>query len=147
MNPHGKSGWNILLRIIGSACVCLAVAGCGASGPEMARVRGTVSYQGKPLTKGTITFVSTDEKRPNATSAIGADGSFDLQTVEPGDGAQLGDYVVTVSGIGTDEILDYIPKKPVENKSPIPLKYGAVDTSGLKQTVKSGRNHFDIKLD
>ncbi len=147
MNQHGKNRSGILLILAGPACLCLATFGCGSSGPEMARVRGTVTYQGKPMTKGTITFVSPDEKRPNATSAIGADGSFDLQTVEPGDGAQVGDYVVTVSGVGTDEILDYIPKTPVENKSPIPLKYQSADTSGLKQTVKSGRNSVEIKLE
>jgi hypothetical protein len=114
----------------------------------MGRVRGTVTVKGQPLTKGTITFVATDEKRPNATSMIGSDGSYDLQTREPGDGAELGDYHVVVSDVANSEILDYIPKKAVAKKAAlISPKYGSVDTSGLKATVAGGSNRKDFDLE
>jgi hypothetical protein len=125
----------------------VTVPGCGSSGPEMARVRGRVTVKGQPLTRGTISFVATDPERPNATGQIGADGSYDLQTHEPGDGAQLGDYKVTVSDEDTGQILDYIPKKKMpERKSLIAEKYGSVDTTELKMTVKRGSNTRDFDL-
>jgi hypothetical protein len=123
--------------------------GCGSGGPEMARVRGTVKVKGQPLTRGTISFASTDPNRPNATSQIGSDGSYDLQTREPGDGAQLGEYNVTISDVDTSQVLDYIPKpgmKVPERKSLVPAKYGATGTSDLKRTVARGSNKFDFDL-
>jgi hypothetical protein len=116
----------------------------------MGRVRGTVTVKGQPLTKGTITFVPTDEKHPNATSLIGPDGSYNLQTREPGDGAELGDYRVVVSGVANEEILDYIPKGKVKakaDKSGISAKYQDPEQSGLKATVKSGQNNFPFNLE
>ncbi|MEJ7638585.1 MAG: hypothetical protein WKF75_11580 [Singulisphaera sp.] len=70
-------------------------------GPPMGRVSGTVTFQGKPLEKGTVTFISTDSQRPNATGTIQA-GSYTLQTTEPGDGAVVGDYKIAVSDIDPD---------------------------------------------
>jgi hypothetical protein len=128
--------------------LALAAPGCGSSGPEMARVRGKVTVKGRPLTKGTITFVSPDEKRPNASSQIGADGSYDLQTTEPGDGAQLGDYKVIVSDVDTAQILDYIPKKKMpEPKKTIAPKYSSTDTTDLKATVRRGSNNVPFDLE
>ncbi len=79
----------------------LAAVGCGSSGPTMGRVSGTVTYKGKPLEKGTVTFLSTDGERPNATGPIQA-GSYTLQTTEPGDGAVVGEYKIAVSDIDPD---------------------------------------------
>lgn len=125
----------------------LMLVGCGSSGPEMAPVSGTVSYNGEPLKKGMIAFVSSDPARQNATAMIGPDGSYTLQTIEPGDGAQVGDYTVTVTDVATEEILDYIPKgKPAAKTSTLPDKYGNPDTSGVKVTVQSGSNTIPIEL-
>jgi len=122
------------------------VSGCGRSGPEHGRVSGTVTYNGKPVPKGTISFQAVDPKGRNATGAIEPDGSYTLQTEEPGDGAQLGDYRVAISA-REDEVLDYIPTKPIPPKRLVPAKYESPETSELKATVKSGKNDipFDLK--
>src|SRR5258708_2386637 len=79
------------------------VAGCGGSSvrPTMGRVHGTVSYEGKPLDKGRITFtpVSSDgiSGGTGAMSPIESDGSFDLTTFDTGDGAIVGQHIVTVT--------------------------------------------------
>jgi hypothetical protein len=127
----------------------LTVPACGPSGPEMARVRGKVTIKGGgPMTRGTVSFASTDPARANASSQVGADGTYDLQTREPGDGAQLGEYKVTVSDVETSQILDYIPKKPVAKpKALISSKYGSAETTPLSATVKRGSNTFDFELD
>ena len=90
--------------------VALFVPACGRSGPEMARVSGKITYDGKPVTEGNIAFASTAPGGANANSPIGPDGSYDLLTNEKGDGAQVGEYMVSIIGRGRGQILDYIPK-------------------------------------
>jgi hypothetical protein len=119
---------------------------CGSDGPEMAKVTGKVTYQGKPVPKGTVTFVSPNAAtHRNAVGQLDATGNYRLQTEQPGDGAQVGDYEVTVYA-HDDVILDYKPKVPVPPKILTPEKYENPKTSGLKRTVKSGSNTFDLEL-
>jgi len=126
----------------------LGVPGCGSSGErELARVRGTVAIKGQPLTRGRITFIPNEAGRPNATSSIAADGSYDLQTHEPGDGAELGEYRVAISDVATSEILDYIPKKKVERKATVSPKFASADSSGLTASVQRGSNQKNFDLD
>jgi hypothetical protein len=126
--------------------LALAAGGCGGSGPGMAPVSGVVTYQGKPVPKGTITFVPLAKEGRNAIGELDSQGHYTLQTEEPGDGALLGDYQVTIAA-REDPILDYIPKKPVKPKLLVPEKYGKPDTSGLKATVKSGNNDIPFDLE
>jgi hypothetical protein len=132
-------------RLVLAALALLALLGCGRSGPEMARVTGKVTYQGKPVPKGTIAFIAVDSHARNATGAIAPDGTYRLQTEEPNDGAQLGEYRVTVSA-RDDVVLDYIPPVPVKPKMLAPAKYENPETSGLKATVVRGSNVFDFDL-
>ena len=46
-----------------------------------------MTYEGKPVPKGTITFQADDPKGRNATGQIDPDGNYTLQTEKPGDGA------------------------------------------------------------
>lgn len=121
--------------------------GCGGGGPEMARVSGKVSYQGQPLGAGTVSYISTDPNRPNASGVIGPDGTFALQTREPNDGAQLGEYQVIISDIDPDAMNTALPGEPVELTSTLPAKYQSPTTSGLTRTVERGRNSHDFDLD
>lgn len=125
------------------------VAGCGGSGgPEMAKVSGKVTYQGKPLTKGTISFISVDPSGSNANSVIGPDGSYTLQTTNPNDGAVVGEYRVIVSDIDPNALNTPAPGEPVKKQErTIPEKYEKPDTSGLTKKVVSGSNTFDIALE
>jgi hypothetical protein len=131
-----------VLWVIAAALVPLA---CGQSGPEMARVSGTVTYKGKPVPKGTITFVAQSEGGRNATGELGPNGSYTLQTSQPGDGALLGEYKVTVYA-HDEPVLDYIPTKPVKPQPLAPEKYEKPGTTDLKATVKSGSNKIDFDL-
>jgi hypothetical protein len=112
----------------------------------MGRVSGTVTYQGKPVTAGTVSFVATDTTRPNANGNIGPDGSYTLQTTEPGDGAQVGDYKIVVSGKNPDELNNPLPGAPIKVKSVLPSKYEKPDTSELKATVAPGSQSIPIEL-
>ncbi|MFO0956565.1 MAG: hypothetical protein U0800_03750 [Isosphaeraceae bacterium] len=139
---HFASALLATITLIGSATI---LPGCG-SGPEMGRVTGKVTYKDQPVTKGTVTFVPVDpSKGRNATGSIMSDGTYTLQTENPNDGALVGDYLVSVTS-REDELLDYIPKKPVPPKRLTPEKYESPAGSGLKFTVKGGSNIFDIPL-
>jgi hypothetical protein len=111
----------------------------------MAPVSGKVTYQGKPVPKGSVTFASTTPGGRNATGQLDAEGNYKLQTENPGDGALVGDYLVTIYA-HDEPILDYIPKKPIPPKILAPTKYEKPETSGLKATVASGSNTFDFEL-
>jgi hypothetical protein len=126
----------------------LFAPGCGPSGPEMGRVSGRVTYKGEPLTQGTISFVPTDPARRSGNSRIRSDGRYDLQTAEPGDGAEVGEYRVIISGRDA-KLLDQVraPGEPVKLETKIPEKYEKADQSGLTATVKSGSNERNFDLE
>jgi hypothetical protein len=111
----------------------------------MARVTGKVSYQNKPVMKGTVTFVAASPSARNASGILDPNGYYTLQTETAGDGAQLGDYDVTIYA-HDEQVLDYKPKVPVKAERRTPEKYENPKTSGLKATVKSGSNEFNFDL-
>jgi hypothetical protein len=128
-----------------SACVfiLLAVVGCGR--PTMAKVSGTVTWQGKPVPDAVVQFVH--KNRPGATGRTDAEGRFSLTTLKPGDGAFLGPVRVTVEPFlpGND------PDKPTPPPPPrpdIPDRYRTVDKTPLTAEVVAGKkNVIDFKLD
>ena len=125
----------------------LCATGCGSGGPTMGRVSGTVKVDGQPLTKGTVTFISTDAQRPNATGAIDSSGGYTLQTTEPGDGAVVGTYNVAISDVDASALNTPMPGMPAPvAKSVIAKTYTDANTSGLTAAVKSGGNTHDFEL-
>jgi hypothetical protein len=121
------------------AVLCLAgAAGCG-SGPHP--VRGTVTLEdGTPVTGGMVTFETKDVEKPvTARGEIQPDGTYNLGTYKPGDGAPPGVYRVIVTPRAQSP--DLLPvKAPYDNR------YTAFDSSGLEFEVKSGANEFPIRL-
>src|SRR5579883_1927961 len=80
--------------------VFLWCPGCGSKeGPYVAAtvpVKGSVTYQGKKLTQGEVTFESLENGR-EAHGRIQPDGTFVLTTFKEGDGALAGDHRVAVA--------------------------------------------------
>jgi hypothetical protein len=74
----------------------LGAVGCGGG---LYPVRGKVTYKdGTPLTKGLVVFESSTRTPPiTARGDIRADGSYELSTFKPADGAPAGKYRVLVS--------------------------------------------------
>ena len=81
-------------RLLPGLLGLLLLAGCGPRRPATAPVRGSVTYQGEPVTAGKIAFYP-EHGRP-ALGVIGPDGTYRLTTFEPGDGALLGKHRVTI---------------------------------------------------
>lgn len=67
---------------------CAFSGGCGSGHPETFPVAGKITYDGQPVTQGTVVFYP-EEGQP-AMGTIAADGSYRLTTFEDGDGAAAG---------------------------------------------------------
>ena len=75
------------------AAVTALLAGCGGN-TGIVPVTGQITWEGAAVTAGRITFYP-DTGRP-ATAAIQSDGSYELTTLDEGDGVQVGPHVVTI---------------------------------------------------
>src|SRR5262245_23080110 len=86
-------------RVVGFVTI-LACAGCSGEKSITTAVHGTVTYKGKPLSAGIISFhaIKIDPGLPNRTpqGSIDAFGHYSLSTVKLDDGAVPGEYAVTV---------------------------------------------------
>lgn len=138
-----------MLRAVGCGALLLGLAGCSqpVSNPGGVGVSGVVTLEGKPLSKGTITFTpATTGSGSTATGVIGSNGSYQLGTAKAGDGAQPGAYKVTVVSLDSEATMDE-KGTPIPAKSAIPEKFGNAATSGLTATVEeSGPQTLDFDL-
>ena len=134
----------LLLMCLAFALVCSV--GC-SRGPELSQASGTVSYEGKPVPSGSITFYPS-KGRP-ASGIIQADGTFTLSSYKRGDGLPIGKYKVCVTAykqIDAPANLDEIKvAKPAEHL--VPKVYSSPLSSPIElEVTESGENHFKIEL-
>jgi hypothetical protein len=137
------------IGLLGVGVVVGAVLVLGGCGKPTASVKGKVTYKGKLLSSGTVTFVAE-----NATgfSPISADGSYSVLK------APVGPCSITVTtpkvpggGMMMDPSkMGGSPISTTEAKAPeieAPPRYADPKTSPLTFEVKPGENVFDIPLD
>jgi hypothetical protein len=133
----------------------LSLGGCAqdASMPKLGKVYGKVTYKGQPVDGGRVVFTPTagkgSETGQGATGAIGTDGSFEMTTFNTGDGAVLGQHVVTVVVPQKGEMPKPDATSRIEYKLPknvTPSKYATADKSPLRCTVVEGSQKFDIEM-
>lgn len=141
-----------LNRKLFSFLICILVStltGCGDGHPARSLVTGTVSYNGKPLSIGSLVFVPV-EGGPSAQGKVARDGSYEMGTFKEDDGVIPGDYKVMIialtssggSGLPEDEV-----KANNEPVSVIPEWYGDLEKSGLLVTVFADKpNTIDFPL-
>jgi hypothetical protein len=153
--PRRLAGLVICLGLIG-------VVGCGDDS-ELARryrVSGTVTYKGKPVDKGLVSFRPTQAGGRAAHGTISG-GSYSLTTATDNDGALPGTYQVSIIARDTDIakaqadarakgrvvfLQKVAAQAQKEAKSLIPAKYESPDTSGLTREVKEQPNRIDLEL-
>jgi hypothetical protein len=143
------------------AGLLVAAVGCGSDDGIGKRypVSGKVTYNGKPVEKGTISFVpEVADGRP--ASAVIADGQYgEATTLTAGDGILPGKYKVTVSALDDVDISKAEAEQPggapdqvtvariaAKAKPKVPLKYADAATSGLAFEAKAESNTFDIEM-
>ncbi|MDO4583270.1 MAG: hypothetical protein Q4E67_04760 [Planctomycetia bacterium] len=131
--------WGCLFLVL----VALTV-GCGSreDGPPVAQVSGKVTYQGKPVSSGTIWFTPKDTGLLPARGILRSNGTYQLEIAEKGiRGAYVGEYGIWVD---TRIVSEDGPPQP----SLLPKKYESPETSGLTATIESRKkNQFDFSLE
>jgi hypothetical protein len=146
-----RGGWRRALRWLVLGCLAGAT---GCAKPE-GDVGGKVTYKGKNLEYGTVTFLSSDGGSYQAD--IQSDGSYSLK------GVPAGPARVAVACIDPKGLEEH--KKLVEDNrnklkgnmkgtvtfnadkyAVIPKRYRDADESGLQLDVKGGQNVYNIDL-
>jgi hypothetical protein len=127
--------------------VCFLPLGCSNSEgrPEVYPVSGAVFLNGEPAAGAQIHFhpVDGDERAP-AFGVVQEDGSFELSTFGTNDGAEAGDYVVTLNWRDEEKLDDEIVNGPDRFGE----RYSKRDKSKLTATIVEGENvlpPFDLK--
>jgi hypothetical protein len=145
-------------RLAAAVALCFGSIGCsGAAGrPPLAKVSGTVTHNGKPVTTGSVVFTPIGDSQSGsariATGQIESDGSYTLTTYDTGDGAVLGQHIVTVESRISGDAMKKMNLKADGTiayklpKTTIPDKYNRPDRTPLKHTVEAGTNKIDIDL-
>jgi hypothetical protein len=72
----------------------LILCGCGS---DLVPVRGSVQRDGRAVPGGSVIVSPVGQGKP-AVGLIQSDGSFQLTTEQPNDGAMIGQYRVTIAG-------------------------------------------------
>jgi len=129
----------------------ILASGCGGGGNNAA-VSGKVSYNGAPVTGGTLKFYP-EGSTEFTTGAIAPDGTFSFGGVPKG---KMKVVVETESikqqAKNSEKYKDKEGKSPPAPSGPtpvfvaIPIKYKVVETTDLTCEVKSSGNSFDFVL-
>jgi len=158
------------------ACVILLQTGCKRRNPDApASVSGKVTYNGSPVTGGTISFQSSDHG--GALVIINPDGTFKADEVPEGEltvaietesinpnkevpeykgGKSSGDMAAKYGkkSVNSPEHEEAGKMSPIPSGAPtgkgtyrkIPLRYSDPTQSNLKVTLKKGDNKQDFNL-
>ncbi len=128
------------LALVGLLALLVLGIGC-QRGPQLAPVRGTVLYDGKPLQFGSVMF-QPPSGQP-ARGVIQQDGSFQLSTFRLGDGAVVGMNQVRVAcweGQRPAASGNAATGEVALGGSLIPKKYTSFENSGITIEVKPEGN-------
>lgn len=135
-----KANWAAVFALLGSL---LFIAGCG--GAYSSTASGIVTIDGHVVPRGAVAFLPVSGG-PSAYGLISDDGSYSVRTGRE-KGLPAGDYQVTVTANEDPSAADIakgLPPPP--GKAITPAWYRMKETSGLKFTVKPGRNEINLEL-
>jgi hypothetical protein len=133
--------------VMPSALLAGLVCGCGPKEehPETVPVQGKVTYKGKPVPKGTVTF-QPDAGQPSA-GEIQPDGTYQLSTFAPKDGALPGHHrVMIIANTGDPTKIPGSSPGYVTPVDLVPKKYNQLGSSGLEATVSKDKTTYDFDL-
>jgi hypothetical protein len=116
-------------------------SGCG--GPALGEVSGTISYDGKIVEQGSISFIPADGSGPSTGGAI-TEGKFAVQKVP------VGTAKVVISGtkVTGKKQMFKDPNSPFVQTSEeyLPAKYNDPSKTELSYEVKSGVQSKNFEL-
>lgn len=119
------------------AMVLIGLASCGpGNGLNLARVRGTVTFEGEPIRNGTVLFEPDESKGTTGPQAVGTiltDGTFVLSSQDPGDGAVIGTHRVGILGLEENPS----DEAPMPSPEDDPLAYLAAKDAAAQKAIQS----------
>jgi hypothetical protein len=131
--------------ILLASCVVCVLSGCGSG---LARVSGQVTLDGQPLRGGgdvraTVKFQPASGAGPAAMALVDENGNYSLTTGSQ-KGIPPGDYLVVCSA---SQLVKVVGSNAAQGARRITdPKYDNPSASGLRFTVQSGKNEFNIPL-
>jgi hypothetical protein len=166
MTKQAEAARRMLRRLMARVLpvVVLFSLGCGKPTGD---ISGKVTYQGKPVSGGTITFLDAD-KRQVGSAILGADGEYSLIKVPAGP-VKITVTTPTAPTVGrrsqdssSQDKPDPRAKTPPPEVNPnapkwkggvnklrivsVPAKYHTPEQSGLTYTVQPGSQEHNIDL-
>jgi hypothetical protein len=130
------------------AFACFLPLACGSSdtGVPLYPVRGEVFFQGQPASGAVVHFHPLDEKSGSpAFGTVHEDGSFELTSFDTNDGAEAGEYIVTINWREERKDDD---GETIIGRDRLGEQYSRRSGSTLRAKVKAGENvleRFDLK--
>lgn len=130
-----------LLRLLPSCLALACGSGCGESESGLVPVRGTVLFEGRPISGAELTLHPQFAGHGWLPVSITAeDGTFEVGTRVPGDGAPAGRYRVTVV---------WHPEADAEDGgvNRLPARYAKAASTPIEIEVQPGSaEHHTINL-
>lgn len=144
------SVWVLLFAVI-----CFSGCGGGADRKPTGKVKGKVTFNGQPVSGGTITFSPAsrpaegkgNEPGKAGSGTVGSDGTFTITTYTPNDGAVVGKHTVTYFPPSTAEEpgAGHSDETAAANAPPASPFAGLVPKTPEVE-IKAGENTLDIEL-
>lgn len=128
--------WGLLVLLV----IAAMASGCG-DGANTYPVRGTVTYEGETLDRGSVLFNPVDAELPPARATIQSDGTYELR-------AAPGEYKIVVN-LFTETDPELEPDDPDYEapESLLPRKYSTLTRTPLQETVEDKeQNIIDLDL-
>lgn len=123
------------------AALLLTIVGCsGATAPRCHAVRGRIVMNDQPVAEAQVVFHPLSELPQAAPKPLGftnTDGWFELTTVNPGDGAQAGEYAITVELREARWVGEELVR---EGSHLLPVRYADPHVTELRYKVVAGKN-------
>ena len=139
--------------LLGKARVCVfllgtafVAAGCNQTG--VYPVEGQVNWKdGSPAKDlaGSLIFFNLAEKETSAQGMIQPDGTFQVTTNKPNDGALVGEHVVTIIEVGRKSLGG--PDSTAIAPAKVDTRYMTPGTSDLRATVVPGPNKITLTVE
>ena len=144
-----RQRWLMAAMLVPLAAALMAM-GCGGADDErspVAKVECTVTVNGQPLTKGSITFTPTaGTKGRGSRGSITGGKAASLNCYKDGDGAIVGTHKVKISARKAAAATAVEGEVPAVSPELIPAEFNVKST--LIRTVKAGEVNkftFDVK--
>ena len=122
----------LVLMLLGAA-----ITGCGSSGPTTYPISGVVTFENKPLTTGSMTFIPQVSSARTTVAKI-VDGRYETELTE-------GAWTVNIQAVReTGPVIPELKEAPREQY--IPAKYNRQSTLTVSMPTDKGERKFDLEL-